>query len=95
MDLKKITCEIKDGIYFVGFGKDETKSLTVITEQTLRELDQVFTDVAGDKNAKGLALFSHRENCFLAGMDVSVIQSLSSVAEATSGCEQGQSVFNK
>lgn len=95
MNLENITLEIKDGIYYIGFGKYEKKSLTVISEGTLKELDEVFTQADGDKNAKGMILFSHKENCFLAGMDVSVIQSLTSVAEATAGCEQGQAVFNK
>ena len=95
MNLENITLEVKDGIYYIGFGKYEKKSLTVISEGTLRELDEVFTQADGDKNAKGMILFSHKENCFLAGMDVSVIQSLTSVAEATAGCEQGQAVFNK
>ena len=95
MDLANVTCEIKEGIYFVGLGKYEEKSLTVISELTLRELDHIFTQAGEDKNAKGLVLFSYKEGCFLAGMDVSVIQSLGSVAEASSGCEQGQAVFNK
>lgn len=95
MNLERLTVEQKDGIYYIGFGKDEVKSLTVISEVTLRELDATLDDIAGDKNAKGLILHSHKENCFLAGMDVSVIQSLSSESEAFDGCEKGQSVFNK
>lgn len=95
MELSTVTSETRDGIYYIGFGKFEEKSLTVISEDTLRELDHLFTEIGSDKNAKGLVLFSHKKDCFLAGMDVSVIQSLSSVAEASSGCEQGQAVFNK
>ncbi len=95
MSFEKITLELKEGIYYLGFGKNEPKSLTVITEQTLLELDQAFEDISKDKNAKGLVLFSHKPDCFLAGMDVTVIQSLSSEIEATNGCEKGQSVFNK
>lgn len=94
-ELKMITLEIKDGIYYLGFGKGETKSLTVITEQTLIEMDESLDKIALDKNAKGLVLFSHKPDCFLAGMDVSVIQSLNSELEATQGCDKGQSVFNK
>lgn len=95
MSLEKITLEIKEGIYYMGFGKNEEKSLTVISETTLTEMDESLDKVKADKNAKGLILFSHKKDCFLAGMDVSVIQSLSSEIEATKGCEKGQSVFNK
>ena len=95
MSFEKITLEIKEGIYYLGFGKNEEKSLTVISETTLREMDEALGEVASDKNAKGLILFSHKKDCFLAGMDVSVIQGLSSEIEASEGCEKGQEVFNK
>jgi 3-hydroxyacyl-CoA dehydrogenase/enoyl-CoA hydratase/3-hydroxybutyryl-CoA epimerase len=95
MSFEKITLEQKDGIYYLGFGKNEKKSLTVISETTLREMEEALGSISSDKNAKGLVLFSHKENCFLAGMDVSVIQSLSSEIEAAQGCEKGQEVFNK
>ncbi len=95
MSYEKITLENKDGIYYLGFGKYEEKSMTVLYKETLMELDTAFGEVASDKKAKGLILFSHKENCFLAGMDVSVIQGLSSESEAITGCEAGQTVFNK
>jgi 3-hydroxyacyl-CoA dehydrogenase/enoyl-CoA hydratase/3-hydroxybutyryl-CoA epimerase len=95
MSFERITLEIKDGIYYLGFGLNEEKSLTIITEKTLEEMNESLDTITGDKNAKGLILFSHVPGCFLAGMDVTVIQSLTSELEATSGCEKGQSVFNK
>ena len=95
MSYKKITLEKNNGIYELGFGKFEDKSMTVLYAETLLELSQAFDEVAADKEAKGLILFSHKENCFLAGMDVSVIQGLNSEAEAIEGCERGQEVFNK
>lgn len=95
MSFEKFSFENKEGIYHIGFGLNETKSMTVISKQTLEELDQALSQISDDKNAKGLLLFSHIPGCFLAGMDVSVIQSLSSAIEASEGCEKGQSVFNK
>ena len=95
MSYEKITLELKEGLYYLGFGKNEEKSLTVISETTLMEMDEALDKIAADKNAKGLLLFSHKPGCFLAGMDVSVIQSLSSESVATEGCEKGQGVFNK
>lgn len=95
MSYEKITCEIKEGIYYIGFGQNETKSLTVISKQSLTELNEALDKISSDKNTKGVVLFSHKPGCFLAGMDVSVIQELTSEVEAAEGCEQGQSVFNK
>jgi len=95
MSLEKLSLEIKDGIYYLGFGLNEKKSLTVISEKTLTELDETLDKIALDKNARGLIFHSHKDGCFLAGMDVSIIQSLTSEIEAAEGCEKGQSVFNK
>ena len=95
MSLQHITLENKDNIHFLGLGHNETKSMTTLTEASLQELDQVMDQIGADNSAKGLVIFSHKKDCFLAGMDVSVIQGLTSESEATIGCEQGQSIFNK
>jgi len=91
----KITFENKDGIYYMGFGKYEDKSLTVMYPETLQEISSGVDIVAADKKAKGLILFTHKKDCFFAGMEVSTIQGLNSEAEAVEGCESGQGIFNK
>lgn len=95
MSFEKITLENKEGIYYIGFGKFEKKSMTVIYKKTLEEMNEALDSISQDKDARGLVLFSHKPNCFLAGMDISVIQGLTSEVEATTGCEKGQAVFNK
>lgn len=95
MELKKITLENKEGIYYLGFGKYEEKSMTVLGEETFQEMDYAFETIANDNGAKGLILFSHKENSFLAGMDVSVIQGLDSEEKAIEGCESVHVIFNK
>ena len=95
MSFEKISYEKRDSIIYIGLGLNEKKSMTVLTAQSLQELDQAFDQAAADSDAKGLVLFSHQPDCFLAGMDVSVIQGLASEAEAMEGCEKGQGVFNK
>lgn len=95
MNYSTITLELRDELYYLGFGKFETKSLTVISKTTLEELDHALDAVKDDKTAMGLIIFSHKKDCFLAGMDVEIIQSLSSELEATQGCELGQNLFNK
>lgn len=95
MSFEHITLENKEQIYYLGVGRNETKSMTTLTENSLRELDLALDEVSKDRDAIGLIIFSHKDNCFLAGMDVSVIQGLSSEAEAMQGCEKGQSLFNR
>ena len=95
MSYSKITLENKEGIYYMGFGKNEEKSMTVIYKETLEEMNEALDKIASDKDSRGLVLFSHKKNCFLAGMDISVIQGLKTEVEASDGCEKGQAVFNK
>ena len=95
MNFSTITLDQKDNLYYLGFGKFETKSLTVISKITLEELDKALDIIAADASAKGLILHSEKEGCFLAGMDVEIIQGLNSELEATQGCELGQNLFNK
>lgn len=94
MSFEKISFENKEGIYYLGLGLNQEKSMTTLTETSLKELKEAFETVGNDKAAKGLVIFSHKPDVFLAGMDVSVIQSLSSEAEAITGCEAGQEIFN-
>lgn len=95
MNYEKITLENKEGIYYLGFGKFEDKSMTVIYKETLEEMNHALDAVAADKDTRGFIIFSHKKDCFLAGMDVSVIQGLTSEAEAIEGCSKGQSIFTK
>lgn len=95
MSYTKITLEKKENIFHIGFGKFEEKSMNVIYEQTLKELNSALDEVKLDSSAKGLILFSHKKDCFFAGMDITVIEGLSSESEAINGCESGQSIFNK
>jgi 3-hydroxyacyl-CoA dehydrogenase/enoyl-CoA hydratase/3-hydroxybutyryl-CoA epimerase len=95
MSYQHITLENKEGIYYIGIGYNEEKSMTTLTEASLTELNDAVEAVGTDKSAKGMVIFSHKPDCFLAGMDVSVIQGLTSEAEAMEGCEKGQEIFNK
>ena len=52
--------ENKNNIYYLGFGKNEEKSLTVIYKETLLEMSEALETVGKDKEAKGLILFSHK-----------------------------------
>lgn len=91
---KKISLEVKEGLAYLGFGHNCDKSMTVLDEETLRELDEHLNEIAADKALKGLIIFSHKEGCFLAGADINMIDGLNSASEAQAGAEGGQKIFN-
>ncbi|MCB9091026.1 MAG: enoyl-CoA hydratase/isomerase family protein [Halobacteriovoraceae bacterium] len=96
MSFNKITYERKEELVYIGFGKYETKSLTTLCVQTLEELDQALDKIRNEeKDLKGLIFFSHKPDVFLAGVDVNIIGSLTSEAEAMEGAASGQKIFNK
>ncbi len=95
--LTKISYEIKDNLAYVGFGLNEDKSMTTLSEQTLAELRDTVSDLhlkADKKEIEGVIFHSHVPGCFLAGVDVSIIAGLSSKQVALEGCEAGQSIYN-
>lgn len=97
MDLKTLTFEIKDSIAYVGFGKFEKKSMTTLSEETLQELRDVVTQLGvkeKKKEIKGVLFFSHKPGVFLAGVDVSLINSLKTESDAARGAEAGQTLYN-
>ena len=98
MGFEKIAYKIEEQIAYIGIGLDTTSSLTTLTIQSLEELDQAFEQVEGEiknKNCKGVIIYSEHPGCFLAGMDIKVIDSLKTVVDAAKGAERGQFLFNR
>ena len=94
MDFQKISYEVKEQICYIGFGVNSDKSMNTLSVEVLNELKDAVSKVSADSNLKGVLFFSHTPGCFLAGVDVAIIQGLNSEAEAIEGCEAGQSIFN-
>lgn len=96
MNLQILTLEIKNHIAYVGFGKHEKKSMTTLTKDALEELRRVLTEIQAKqkKEVKALIFFSHKPGVFLAGVDISLINSLKTEAEAARGAEHGQLLYN-
>jgi len=95
MHWKKITWEVENNLVYIGFGKDEPKSMTTFSQETLLELRHAIEQLSeNQQNYQGLVLFSHKPDCFLAGVDVEIIQSLKSEQMAIDGAEAGQQIFN-
>ena len=98
MGFEKIAYKLEDQIAYIGLGLDATSSLTTLTIQSLEELDKAFEKIEAEiksKNCKGVIIYSEKPGCFLAGMDIKVIDSLKTVADAASGAEKGQFLFNR
>jgi 3-hydroxyacyl-CoA dehydrogenase/enoyl-CoA hydratase/3-hydroxybutyryl-CoA epimerase len=97
MNYQKITFEMKDELLWIGFGFNEKKSMTTLTRETLEELKTAILEaieLEKKRAIKGLLFFSHKPGVFLAGVDVTVIQSLSSEAEALKELDQAHAIFN-
>lgn len=96
LDTKKISYEIKENIAYVGFGYNNEKSMTVLDEDTLRELDSIADELkANKKSLEGAIFFTHKDRCFLAGADISLISAMKTEADGARGAEAGQNIFNK
>lgn len=97
MNYQHITVETKNDLLWVGFGKYEKKSMTTFTKESLQELKSVMEEAhALEKKMaiKGVVFFSHKPGVFLAGMDITVISSLKSEAEALSALDESHKIFN-
>ena len=96
IETKKISVEVKEKIAYVGFGYNSSKSMTVLDEETLRELLRIVEHIEShSKELSGVIFHSHTPGCFLAGADINLINSMKTEAEAASGAEMGQQLFNK
>lgn len=97
MNYQNLTVEINDELLWIGFGKYEKKSMTTFTRDTLEELRHAIvyaSELDQKKEVKGLVFFSHKPGVFLAGVDISVINSLKSEAEALRALDEAHTIFN-
>lgn len=94
MNFQILTYEEKNNLIWIGFGKYEKKSMTTFTRETLEEMKAAIAAVQANKTAKGLVFFSHKPGVFLAGVDISVINSLKTEAEALRALDEAHAIFN-
>lgn len=96
MEAKRISYEVRNQVAYVGFGFQCDKSMTVLDEETLRELnDRVDYLASIKKELNGIVFFTHKDRCFLAGADINLIAAMKTESEAAQGAESGQNIFNK
>jgi len=92
----KISLEYKNEIAYIGFGLNSTKSMTALDMETMLELQAIVEELhTKQSELKGAIFFTHKENCFLAGADISLIAGMKTEAEAADGAERGQNIYNR
>lgn len=96
MTYKKISFEVKDKVAMVGFGYNCDKAMTVLDEETLKELQDIVEELHGKTSElDGVLFHSHKDRCFLAGADINLISAMKTVSDGQAGAEAGQKIFNR
>ncbi len=96
LNTKRISFEVKEQVAYCGFGFQCDKSMTVLDEETLKELKIILDHLQGEgRKLSGAIFFSHKESCFLAGADINLINGMKTESEASSGAEAGQNLYNQ
>jgi 3-hydroxyacyl-CoA dehydrogenase/enoyl-CoA hydratase/3-hydroxybutyryl-CoA epimerase len=96
MTYKRISFETKDKVAYVGFGYNCDKAMTVLDEETMRELQDIVEELHGKSGElNGVLFHSHKKRCFLAGADINLISSMKTVSDGQAGAEAGQKIFNR
>ncbi|QMT60191.1 3-hydroxyacyl-CoA dehydrogenase NAD-binding domain-containing protein [Legionella sp. PC997] len=81
-----------DNILWLGLDRKDT-SVNSINEEVLDELNSLLHEIAQDKNAIGLIVYSAKEKGFIAGADVNAFSKFETPAQAVDFLRKGQAVF--
>lgn len=92
MGFENILLEVDGGTAIVTINRP--KALNALNEATLKELDQVFTDLGADDLVHVVILTGAGEKAFVAGADISFMKELTAI-EGRSFALLGQAVFNR
>ncbi|WP_454783642.1 3-hydroxyacyl-CoA dehydrogenase NAD-binding domain-containing protein [Legionella sp. WA2024007413] len=81
-----------DNILWLGLDRKDT-SVNSINEEVLDELNSLLHEIAQDKKAIGLIVYSAKEKGFIAGADVNAFSKFETPAQAVDFLRKGQAVF--
>src|SRR4051812_34823876 len=82
----------KENILWLGINRTDT-AVNSINEEVLDELNSLLHEVAQDKKAIGLVIYSQKEKGFIAGADVNAFAQFKNAAQAVDFLQKGQAVF--
>ncbi len=86
--------ETKDNIAILTLDVKD-RPLNVLSEKVLREFNQHLDHLIADTQNQGLVITSGKKDSFIAGADISEIESLDTVEKSTQGSKQMQAFFSK
>lgn len=85
-----------DDSHIVWLGLDrKDESVNSINDEVLDELNGLLQEVADEKNATGLIIFSAKSKGFIAGADVNAFSKFDSAEQAVNFLRKGQAVFSR
>ncbi|RUR13209.1 3-hydroxyacyl-CoA dehydrogenase NAD-binding domain-containing protein [Legionella sp. km772] len=84
----------KDQILWLGLNRNDA-TVNTINEEVLDELNSLLQEIAQDKKAIGLVVYSLKEKGFIAGADVKIFSEFASPAQAVEFLQKGQAVFSR
>ena len=91
--MKAISTNKQNDISIVTFDLPE-KSMNILSVEVLDEIKKIFTELQMDENVKGVVFISGKKDSFIAGMDVSSIESVTDSRIGKEKAAEGQEVFN-
>ena len=77
--MKTISIDQKNGLSIVRFDFPN-KSVNILSAEVLDEIRATFTELQNDENVKGVVFISGKEDSFIAGVDISLIESITDLA---------------
>lgn len=81
-----------DNILWLGLDRKDT-SVNSMNEEVLDELNSLLHEIAQDKNAVGLIVYSAKKKGFVAGADVTLFSKFETPAQAVDFLRKGQAVY--
>ncbi|KTD51005.1 3-hydroxyacyl-CoA dehydrogenase NAD-binding domain-containing protein [Legionella quateirensis] len=84
----------KDAILWLGINRKDT-AVNSINEEVLDELNSLLQEIAQDKKAIGLVIYSLKDKGFIAGADVNAFSQFENAAQAVDFLQKGQAVFSR
>ncbi len=86
--------EKNDGIAVIRMN-DQSKPQNVLNREIQQEFEAVFADVSSDSELTGLIFTSSKPNCFVAGADISMLQTIDTVEKSLESTKILHDFFNK
>jgi 3-hydroxyacyl-CoA dehydrogenase/enoyl-CoA hydratase/3-hydroxybutyryl-CoA epimerase len=82
----------EDDILWLGLDRRDS-AINTINEAVLDELNNMLKDIALDKNAAGLVIYSRKPKGFIAGADIHAFSAFDNVTTVVDFLQKGQAVF--